>query len=276
MSLKRSTSSDPYKSGNKKKFKKLTQKIIAPTCSITSTNEDEINELDLLKISPKNTQEAIDYLYSLFPSNQQINMPPIIYQHQLYNFNLNRTQVDRDINQLKQENKIKLFKFDAKSEQICICNSDSLVNYFKTLSKANQQPEYNDLVKLVIDRFYSKPSEMQINKTELQNKFKINDSGITKLIHNGFLTIKDAETYWLSIPNIGIFTKLIQDARRLLAFIIGKKKFKEMTLSELKQRNLKKLKLLGILYHCYDVIGSDIFSKVESPMGFVMRLNNDE
>ncbi len=45
-------------------------------------------------------------------------------------------------------------------------------------------------------------------------------------------------------------------------------------MNEIKDRNLKKLRLHGILYHFYDLIGSDIVHCVDSSLGgLVIRLN---
>jgi hypothetical protein len=265
MSLKRSCSNNLLNS--KKKLKQGA--LVPPTASITSSLN---NESELLKVVPNNTNEAINHLLSLFPSNQQLNVPSIIYLHQLYNFtNLNRTQIDRDIIQLKLENKIKVFKFDAKSDQICICYTETLVNYFKSLSNLN------DIVTIVIDKFYKGTTEASIKKDELLHKCKLTDSTITKLIQNVNLKIKDEKEYWHSIPNIGLFIKLIQEGRKLITFLLSKKKYREISMNEIKDRNLKKLRLLGILYHFYDLIGSDIVDRVDSPLGgLVIRLNRGE
>ena len=265
MSLKRSNSNNLLNS--KKKIKPGT--LVPPTASISSTL---YNESELLKLVPNNTNEAINHLLSLFPSNQQLNVPPIIYLHQLYNFtNLNRTQIDRDIIELKLENKIKVFKFDAKSDQTCICYTESLINYFKSLSNLN------DIVTIVIDKFYKRATEASIKKEELLLKCRFNESTITKLIQNGFLTIKDEKEYWHSIPNIVLFIKLLQEGRKLITFLLSKKKYREISMNEIKDRNLKKLRILGILYHFYDLIGSDIVDRVDSPLGgLVIRLNRDE
>ena len=267
MSAKRSYSSDL--SNARKRIKQ--GNAITPTASISLT------ESELLKFIPNNTNDAINHLFGLFPSNQQLNLPPFIYLHQLYNFsNLNRTQIDKDIIQLKQENKIKVFKFETKSEYACLCYTDSLVNYFKSLLNSNEESNYNEILPIVIDKFYKRPTEVSIRKNELLNECKLKDSVITKLIQNGFLTIKDENEYWHSVPNIVLFIKLIHEARKLITFIISKKKYKEITINELKDRNFKKLRILGILYHCYDLIGSDIVQRVESPMSLTIRLNRDE
>ena len=258
MSLKRCHSKEMI--SNKKK-----PKIISETAPITIDK----NETELLKFIPKNTKEGLDHLISLFPSRKQIVLPPIIFLHQLYIFkNINRTQIDRDINELKQENKIKLFKLDSKSDQVCICYTDDLVSYYKSFTDI----QFIEIANLAIEKFYTRSTGLSISKSELLNNCKLKDQQITKLIQNGFLTIKSENEYWHAIPNVVVLIKIMQDARKLITLIMSKKKFKEITLNELKERNLKKLRLLGVLYHSYDLIGSDIVERVESPIDLVIRL----
>ena len=80
----------------------------------------------------------------------------------------------------------------------------------------------------------------------------------SELIQQGVLTGRDVGCYWLSIPYVGEFVKALAYGRRTTLQHIKRTKYKEILQFELKQRKLPPKARLGILYHIYDIIGSDL------------------
>ncbi|GBM65593.1 hypothetical protein AVEN_215900-1 [Araneus ventricosus] len=60
--------------------------------------------------------------------------------------------------------------------------------------------------------------------------------------------------------------------RRAILQHVRRTKYKEILQNELEQRKLPKKALLGVLYHIYDIIGSDAVAPVETSSGIVLRL----
>lgn len=83
------------------------------------------NDNDRMNIEDK-VQFALDYICKSFPSRLFENMPCIVHLHQIYAIVPSRTQVDREIERLRDLNLIYFFKFDSASrEETLICLADS-------------------------------------------------------------------------------------------------------------------------------------------------------
>lgn len=54
--------------------------------------------------------------------------------------------------------------------------------------------------------------------------------------------------------------------------ILKKKKYNELAISELYRRSNKKINQIGIMYLVADLLGTESVSKVNSPIGFIIRL----
>lgn len=80
----------------------------------------------------------------------------------------------------------------------------------------------------------------------------------SELIQQGVLAARDVGCYWLSIPSVGEFIKTLVYGRRLTLQHIKRTKYKELLQSELQQRKLPPKAQLSMLYHIYDIIGSDL------------------
>lgn len=58
-------------------------------------------------------QFALDFLVQSFPIQFEQDLPPLIHLHQIYAIVPSRTQVDRQIENLRSQKLIHLFKFDT-------------------------------------------------------------------------------------------------------------------------------------------------------------------
>lgn len=261
MSLKRKNTIESK--GKSKKYKKTRD-------DEDNENLDDRNDLK----SVVDTKTAIDYLLKFFPK-QGLSLPPVIYVHQIYSLIKNRTKVDLDLDELRQSNEIKLFKFDCRSEDTILCKSDIFIDYIEKLYLAQNDGKKDNLIiiRKFVDTFLRKSTELYINKRDLVS-YKFSDSNISVLIQHGLLNIKDSSSWWFSIPNIGSFRRITLDARQIIDSIIRKKRYNELNVDELRARNINKLKIFGLFFHCYDLIGKDAVIRIDSPMGFILKLNN--
>ena len=76
------------------------------------------------------THGALKLIKSIFPSSS-FNLAPIIHQHQIYSMVENRTRVDREIEDLKNSNLIRLFRCDSMTDDIAICYTDDFKLHLK-------------------------------------------------------------------------------------------------------------------------------------------------
>lgn len=53
------------------------------------------------------------------------------------------------------------------------------------------------------------------------------------LVHIGMITIRDAHTFWFSIPNMGTFIRQVTEGRKKILQILKRKRYKEIMLPAL-------------------------------------------
>ena len=288
MSQKRQYNSDQEDSyGSAKKHQKKTR---SKTSDILDTMEKAEKLTKLIQkdmsffTSMTDTTQAFEHLKILFKVD---NLPPIIHQHQIYSMIQNKTAVDREIESLRASNKVRLFKADSNLEDISICSTDDFKNHIKThvlnfndktvkeiiSHSKTSQSEFKCLIEKFQNEILNEFKELSITEFELKKNYHLTESEITVLIQIGLLTIKNPSSWWFAIPFVGTFRKNLTDARKSLLNVLKKKKYKEASLEELYKRDVKKINQIGLIYLISDLIGKEEICKMDSPMGFIIKLN---
>jgi hypothetical protein len=189
----------------------------------------------------------------------------------MYSLFRNKTQVDHDIESLRMSKQVLTFKCD---NELAIC---SLREYHNYINKLLSQSEENvqQCVQAFLRKILFETSDLSIEKSVLRVKYKLTENEISTLVRMGLLLIKDPSHFWFAIPNIGRFRRTLHDARKSLVDVLKKKRYKEMTLDELKCRNMKHVQLLGVFYVLSDLIGNERIARVDSPLrnSFTFKLN---
>lgn len=250
---------------------RLENEIKSDVASLTAINE---------------TAEALDYLKSKFPKDHFDSLPSIVFQHQIYSMIDNRTQVDRDIEKLLSTNQIRTFKCDTSTDDVAICHCSDYKIYIKNnlfdfnketvkqIMKNADMPEgeFKNLINKFQDRILDDVKELSVSQFELKSSYHLTEREITVFIQCGLLTIKNPSSWWFAIPFVGNFRRDLIDARKLTMNLLRKKKFKEFSIEEMYKRNSKKISQIGVVYLVTDLIGKELVRKIDSPMGFVLRL----
>lgn len=228
---------------------------------------------------------ALTYFKSIF-LRSHYKLPPIIYQHQIYSLVKNRTSVDREIEYLKNSNKIRLFRCDSNTDDIAIVYisdfkqhlDEHLFEFEKenikqivTNSKITES-EYKKFINKFYDEILNEVKDQSISQCDLKKIYHLSEKEITILVQTGLLTIKDPSSWWFAIPFVGNFRRDLIECRRNIVNVLRKKKFNEITIEELYKRSSKKISKIGVLYIVTDLLGSEVVRKIDSPMGFVVKL----
>lgn len=223
---------------------------------------------------------VLEYFKSIFPKELFEDLPPIIHLHQLYSLIKNKTQVDRDVDSLRSENRIILFKFDSNQEsETLICFSEDYNEYIKN------QPVLNSKNKNLVELFLTKilineTSQLSISKSSLLIDYRVTDSDISALVQVGLLSIKDPSNFYFSIPGLGKFRRILLESRKSLLDQLRRQKYKEINLRMFfnslliqKNKSFRNINRMGAIYVICDLIGSEEVRKIDSPMGIVIKLN---
>ncbi|KAF8778213.1 serine/threonine-protein kinase 19-like [Argiope bruennichi] len=216
---------------------------------------------------PTDTKSALAHIASIFPTEKFTNrLPAIVMRHQIYAFIKCRTDVDKELNELRKKGEVRLFKLGEKDDQIGVVYSKDYKDYVDRVCRNS----------LKVDNFLRNVlavcPDISYSNSVLKQEFGLHEDDIIELIQQGVLTCRDVGCYWLSIPRVGEFMKTFLYGRRAILQHVRRTKYKEILQNELEQRKLPKKALLGVLYHIYDIIGSDAVTPVETSSGIVLRL----
>lgn len=236
--------------------------------------EDNLNFSDTLV--------ALRMMRSQFPRIEKVSIRPFILRSQLYSSVKDRTQVDRELESLKREGIIRVFKLNTGQDDHAVMFVDDYQSQIERAVERLQTKRQDDLT--VFDWFKTHviPSKLDpsIGHQELFSLLslagKVKEEHISLLINAGLLTrqLIDPNMYWFAIPNIGSVLKGLSQGRKELLSFMNRRKYKEMMLALLEKKRLH-LSLLDMRFHLRDLIGSGHLKTVQTPSGLVVRIAKD-
>ncbi|CAI0434469.1 unnamed protein product [Linum tenue] len=188
------------------------------------------------------TLVALRIMRAQFPRIDKVAIEPFVLRSQLYSSVKDRTQVDRELETLKRENMLRIFKLNTGQDDHAIMFLEDYLNQCLLLS----------------------------------NGGKVKDEHISLLINGGLLTrqLIDPNMYWFAIPNIGSILKGLSQGRKELLSLLKRRRYKEMMLAPLEKKRLR-FSPLDIRFHLRDLIGSGHLKTLCTPTGLVVRVSKD-
>ncbi|TPX60542.1 hypothetical protein PhCBS80983_g01729 [Powellomyces hirtus] len=94
---------------------------------------------------------------------------------------------------------------------------------------------------------------------------------ISELFSFGFLTLKDVDTYWISVRNAGVFWSNFSRGRNELLQAIKRRRYNEMLRTDMEEKPLRSCILPGHLIIA-DLVGKGFVDSFDTPMGVMIRL----
>ncbi|CAF0749792.1 unnamed protein product [Didymodactylos carnosus] len=202
-------------------------------------------------------------------------IPPLYFKHQLYNLVSSRTNVDRDIQKLFELNTIRLFHSDLGDIIMFTDDYRLLIEaQFEQLSLSTF--ELKQVTKKFLSELLPNCFRLSIDRDLLDEKYDLKKSDIQLLIQLGVLLVRDIDHFWFSVPNIAKFISVVKRGRRMLLHTLRMRKYREIPLNELKERDMKKQCLFGFDYHLNDLIGSNLATIIDTPTGSVVKFDADK
>ncbi|KAG2323631.1 hypothetical protein Bca4012_059101 [Brassica carinata] len=247
-----------------------------------AANEDECFSLqDELTFS--DTSVALRIIRAQFPRiDQAASVPPFILQSQLYSSVSDRTQVDRELERLRRDKVVRVFKLNTGQNDHAVVFLDDYLNQVDRIAQRMEDKKHNDteIFKWFKEHVLDSKLEPSIGHHELCTLLslggKVKDAHITLLINAGLLTrqLIDPDMYWFTIPSIGKLWKALLQGRKELLSLLKRKRHKEMFLSELEKKRLR-YSPLDMRFHIRDLIGSAHLKIFQTTSGLVVRVSND-
>ncbi|MBN3303947.1 STK19 kinase, partial [Amia calva] len=218
---------------------------------------------------PLDVAATLQYLMSLFPRKLfNDTLPPIVLKHQLYSIHKDRTLVDRQLSELKEQGKLLMFQLGFDSDAFALVFAEDYKG--KVLAREAGRETFGTVEKF-LGTVLSSCSDLSFNKEKMLKEFLFTDKEITQLVKSGVLTVRDAGSWWLSIPNTGRFTKYFVQGRKAVLGMIKKSKYNEVLQSDLECRKTTSQVKFGIQYHIHDIIGAELVECIPTTSGTLLR-----
>ncbi|KAI5021339.1 hypothetical protein ZWY2020_055184 [Hordeum vulgare] len=225
---------------------------------------------------------ALQLMRTQFPKLEKVVTQPFILQSQLYSSVKDRTQVDRDLESLKKDRVLRVFKLNTGQDDHAIMFMD---DYLKQMQSAvrrstGKNKDDNEVFEWFEKYVLHSKLDVSIDHLELCSLLShggdATDKHITLLMNAGLLTrqLIDPNIYWFSIPSIGPILKGLSQGRKEVLSLLNRRKYKEMLLSSLEKTRLR-LSPLDVRFHLRDLIGSGHIKTVQTPTGLLVRVSTD-
>ncbi|KAJ3600905.1 hypothetical protein NHX12_031878 [Muraenolepis orangiensis] len=232
------------------------------TCPVKfgSTNNDD---------GPIDIKATLLDLMTLFPRKIfNDTLPQIVLKHQLYSIHDDKTRVDRQLNELREKGELLMFQLGFDSDAFgLVFTSD-----YKAKVLASQEGrDTRGTVERFLERVLPTCMDLSFNKDRMLKEFLFTDSEITQLVKSGVLTVRDAGSWWLAIPNSGKFTKYFIQGRKAVLAMIKKSKYGEVLKDQLEERRPNAQVRFQMKYHIHDIVGAELVQSIPTTSGTLLR-----
>lgn len=195
--------------------------IHTPESSVVDdANVDEIGEEAL----PPDTLVAIQLMRAEFPRAEAVATRPFVLRSQLYSGVADRTLVDRQLEELKAKNVVRLFKLATTKDDYAVMLVEDYAAQIEVERRRMEggpaAPHVAAALAAFVDHVLPSTSAAGISQAELarllgRGGLAVGEHHISALIHASFLVrqLADQAAYWFSIPNVGRALKSLVQAR---------------------------------------------------------------
>ncbi|CAN9505232.1 unnamed protein product [Ophioblennius macclurei] len=218
---------------------------------------------------PTDVRSTLEYLMTLFPRKLFNDaLPQIVFKHQLYSIHKDKTLVDKELNKLREEGALLMFQLGFDTDTFgLVFTSD-----YKAKVLAGEEGK---VTQATVERFLEKVvpfcTDLSFTKDKMLREFLFTDSEITQLVKSGVLTVRDAGSWWLSIPNSGKFTKYFVKGRKAVLGMVKKSKYSEVLKAEIEERRTNSQVKFHMKYHIHDIIGAELVESIPTTSGTLLR-----
>uniref|UniRef100_UPI0012932A6C serine/threonine-protein kinase 19 n=1 Tax=Lonchura striata TaxID=40157 RepID=UPI0012932A6C len=150
--------------------------------------------------SPAAVEAALGAVAALFPRRLFGDaLPPLLLRHQLYSVLPDRTAVDRHLNRLRDEGRVRLLHLGLGPDALAVV---SLPLYREKALAAVAGSPREPLVRRFLEAAVATSPELSYEQRSMR-EMGFGDSDITQLVAAGLLTVRDAGSWWLAVPGAG-------------------------------------------------------------------------
>jgi len=209
---------------------------------------------------------------------------PIVLRSQIYGTLNSRTETDKELELLRKTNEIRLFKLTNRDEFAIMLSKDYQTHIIQTRDAMEECGSWKNLKFSYVDRFLqtviSTYTELYITKQKLVELMKLNETSqkseiedvFTALVSVGVLTMKDLDTFWISIPGVGNFLYQILEGRKTILQSMENLSFGEIMMEDLMSKKSFQKLYFDVEIHLKDLIGLGLIERIYVSNGTLLRL----
>ncbi|XP_012723491.2 serine/threonine-protein kinase 19 [Fundulus heteroclitus] len=214
-------------------------------------------------------KSTLEFLMTLFPRKLfNDTLPPIVLKHQLYSIHNDKTLVDKEVNKLQESGELLTFQLGFDSEAFGLVFA---ADYKAKVLAGEEGRATRTTVEKFLEKVVSSCTDLSFSKDKMLREFLFTDPEITQLVKSGVLTVRDAGSWWLSIPNSGKFTKYFIQGRKAVLGMVKKAKYNEVLRAELEERRTPSQVKFPMKYHVHDIIGAELVESIPTTSGTLLR-----
>ncbi|XP_072704136.1 inactive serine/threonine-protein kinase 19 isoform X1 [Ciconia boyciana] len=219
--------------------------------------------------SPGAVEAALRDVAALFPRGLFGDaLPPLVLRHQLYSLVSDRTAVDRHLNRLRDEGRIRLLHLGLGADTLGVVFMEPYKE--KVLAAVAGTPRAG-LVRRFLDSAVAACPDLGYEQGRVR-ALGFEDGDVTQLVAAGVLTVRDAGSWWLAVPGVGRFVRALVRGRQALLGVVRRSRHREVPLGELRQRRAPPGARLGVGYLLHDLLGAQLLRSVPTASGPMLRL----
>ncbi|CAO2826603.1 unnamed protein product [Amaranthus hypochondriacus] len=245
------------------------------------SDDDELLSLEK-SLTFSDTLVALQMMRAQFPKLEKVYVKPFVLRSQLYSSIKDRTQVDRELELLKRDNVLRVFKLNTGQDDHAVMFLEDYIHQIDIVSKKIATKNDGDFAVFGWFKSHVLMSKLEpsIAHQELCSLLaaggKVKEEHISLLVNAGIITrqLIDPNMYWFAIPNVGPILKGISKGRKELLSLLNRRKYKEMMLASLEKKRLQ-FSPLDMRFHLRDLIGSGHLRTFQTPTGIVVRVLKD-
>jgi len=223
---------------------------------------------------PNDVEAGILALRSDFPVKEceAWKIPPLVFRAQLYGILADRSQVDMELDRLRERGTVRVFKFQGWSGDIGIMwTSDYLAMVEQLIASAKADAD-QDALRQFAECVRHRPSWRKLGLVldDLNDVACVRDVAERAAIQHGLLICYGDEGYRFSIANVGRLLLARESGAKGLLRFLRRKPYGEAPLDELEKFHIR-ASPFGTRFHLRDVVGLDLVEILDTNAGSVIR-----
>ncbi|XP_072777203.1 inactive serine/threonine-protein kinase 19 isoform X1 [Taeniopygia guttata] len=206
--------------------------------------------------SPAAVEAALGAVAALFPRRLFGDaLPPLLLRHQLYSLVPDRTAVDRHLERLRAEGRLRLLHLGLGPDALGVVSARLYRE--KALAAVAGSPR-EPLVRRFLEVAVMARPELSY--------------GERQLVAVGLLTVRDVGSWWVAVPGVGRFVRALLRGRRALLSLFRRARLRQLPQGALGGGKTPPGAALGVPFLLHDLLGEGRLQSIPTPAGPLLRL----